>query len=78
MKVFAYRSALCRLGDINLVLPKVVKQNGAHELFIRTYFVVVSQQYYYIDCIFCVDIEIDRNSEVPNCTKNRTKNIYTK
>ena len=34
--------------DINLLLPKVVKQNGAHELFMNAC-VVVGQRYYYID-----------------------------
>ena len=29
------------------MLPKVVKQNGPHELFMNTY--VVGQRYYYID-----------------------------
>ena len=48
MKVFAYRSALCTGWKINLMFPKVVKHNGAHELFMNTY-VVVGQQYYYID-----------------------------
>ena len=36
MNAFAYRSALCRLED-NLMLPKVVKHKGAHELFMNTY-----------------------------------------
>ena len=37
----------CVDWDINLMLPKVAKQNGAHELFMSMY-VVVGQQYYYI------------------------------
>ena len=32
------------------MLPKVVKQNGAHALFMNTY-VVVGQRQYYIDAI---------------------------
>ena len=36
MKVFAYRSALYR-WNINFMLPKVVKHNEAHELFMITY-----------------------------------------
>ena len=43
----------CTGWNINLMLPKVVKHNGAHELFmIRTVVVVVvvvGQRYYYID-----------------------------
>ena len=35
------------------MLPKVVKQNGAHELFMNTY-IVVGQRYYYIDCVISV------------------------
>ena len=31
------------------MLPKDFKQNGAHELFMNTYVVVVGQRYYYID-----------------------------
>ena len=42
MKVFAYRSAVCRLEYVNLMLPKVVKHNGAHEYVRR-------QRYYYTD-----------------------------
>ena len=49
MKVFAYRSA-CAGQNKNLMLPKVVKHNGAHELFMNMYVVVVvGQRYYYID-----------------------------
>ena len=37
MKVLVYPSALCWL---NLMLPKVIKQNGAHELILTMYVVV--------------------------------------
>ena len=35
------------------MLPKVIKQNGAHELFMNMYIVVVvvGQWYYYIDVV---------------------------
>ena len=40
----------CAGWKINLMLPKVVNHNGAHELFVNTYVViVVGQRYYYID-----------------------------
>ena len=42
------KSASCRLR-YKLVLPKVVKQNGDHELFMDTF--VISQVCYYIDNI---------------------------
>ena len=42
MKVFAYQSALCRLNNKLMVL-KVVKQNGAQELFMNMYVVIVQQ-----------------------------------
>ena len=47
MNVFAYRLALCKLG-YKITLSKVVKQNRTCELFMNAY-VIVSQQYYYID-----------------------------
>ena len=39
-----------QVGIYKLMLPKVVKHNGTHELFMNMY-VVVSQRYYYIDVI---------------------------
>ena len=36
---------------MNHMLPKVVKQNGAHELFMNMY-VVIGQQHYYIDYVY--------------------------
>ena len=35
------------------MLLKVVKHNGAHELFMNMYVVVVGQRYYYIDGVYC-------------------------
>ena len=49
MKVFVTDQP-CVGGNINLTLPKVVKQNWAHELFMNMY--IVSQQYYYIDFLY--------------------------
>ena len=34
-------------SSVHLMLPKVVEHNGAHELFMNTYVVVVGQRYYW-------------------------------
>ena len=39
----------CAGWNMNLMLPKVVKHKGTHELFMVTYVVVVGQWHYYID-----------------------------
>ena len=47
----------CAGWDINLMLPKVVKQNMAHELFMNVCVVVVAQRYYYIDIILASSLD---------------------
>ena len=58
------------------MLPKVVKQNGAHELFMNAY-VVVGQRYYYIDCfsfytgLYATSMECDvRECHSYGCTNS--------
>ena len=36
----------CAGWDVNLMLPKVIKQNEAHAFFMNMYVVVVGQRYY--------------------------------
>ena len=56
MKVFAYRSALCRLGHKSYV-TEGRQTERAHELFMNTY-VVAGQRYCYIDNAVVVMVQL--------------------
>ena len=58
MKVFAYRSALCRLE----YKPYVTEGRQAKRELMNTY-VVVGQQYYYIDANTLVMCSVSTNGE---------------
>ena len=59
MKVFAYRSALCRLE----YKPYVTEGRQAKRELMNTYVVVVGQQYYYIDANTLVMCSVSTNGE---------------